>query len=170
MSLAYDNYIIDHKNNVLKAFEWLVNHDLVDMNLYEVCRAAVGTHDDSKYQDDEYEAYDAYFYGGNRSYQVKQDFEKAFLMHLHRNPHHWQHWVLINDGGEDHEEVVFRMPYEYGIEMICDWWSFSWKSGDLYGIFDWYEGKKDGIRLHPDTRAFVEGMLDNIKDILDEEK
>ena len=36
-------------------------------------------------------------------------------------------------------ETILEMPYDYIIEMICDWWSFSWQSGNLYEIFKWYE-------------------------------
>ena len=83
-------------------------------------------HDESKNDPDEYNAYDDYFYGKNRSYGVVMAFKQAWLEHIHRSPHHWQHWVLINDEPEE-GEVILEMPYEYIIEMICDWWSFSWK-------------------------------------------
>ena len=71
-----------------------------------------------------------------------------------RNPHHWQHWVLINDDpGEG--EVLLEMPYNYIIEMICDWWAFSWEKGNLSEIFSWYDEHKDYIKLHPNTRETV---------------
>ncbi len=115
-------------------------------------------HDASKSKPDEYEAYDAYFYGGNRSYAVVQAFQRAWLLHIHRNPHHWQHWVLINDDpGEG--EVLLEMPYNYIIEMICDWWAFSWAEGDLSEIFSWYDEHKDYIKLNPKTRETVEDIL-----------
>nr|DAE02562.1 MAG TPA: hypothetical protein [Siphoviridae sp. ctmYS12] len=28
------------------------------------------------------------------------------------------------------------MPYNYIIEMICDWWAFSWNKGNLQEIFN----------------------------------
>lgn len=115
-------------------------------------------HDASKSKPDEYEAYDAYFYGGNRSYAVVQAFQRAWLLHIHRNPHHWQHWVLINDDpGEG--EVLLEMPYNYIIEMICDWWAFSWAEGNLSEIFSWYDEHKDYIKLNPKTRETVEDIL-----------
>ena len=52
------------------------------------------------------------------------------------------------------------MPYGYIVEMICDWWSFSWESGDLYEIFDWYEYNKKKIKFSRKTRAEVEEILD----------
>ena len=146
-----------YKNNVRKGYEWLRNYlpnlvnGLGDWNTNFA-------HDESKSQRDEYEAYDAYFYGGNRSYQVVQAYNRAWLLHLHRNPHHWQHWVLINDDPEE-GEVLLDMPMEYIIEMICDWWSFSWKTGDLFEIFNWYEEHKDHIKLSVRTRNIVENIM-----------
>jgi len=121
-------------------------------------------HDQSKNEPDEYEAYDAYFYGNNRSYEVVQRYQRAWLLHIHRNPHHWQHWVLIHDDMEDGElETVLEMPYDYIIEMICDWWSFSWQSGNLYEIFKWYEEHSKYIKLAQTTKITVEYILDNMK-------
>ncbi len=42
------------------------------------------------------------------------------------------------------------------LEMICDWWSFSWKTGNLYEIFNWYDAHKDYIKMHPKSRKKVE--------------
>ena len=60
------------------------------------------------------------------------------------------------------------MPENYVIEMICDWWSFSFKTGNLYEIFDWYE-KHKGMVLHEKTRKLVEDTLNKIKKVLDAE-
>ena len=61
------------------------------------------------------------------------------------------------------------MPKNRVIEMICDWWSFSWKSGNLGEIFDWYEKHKD-MKLHENTRKFVEDILGKMKEELEKEK
>lgn len=96
-----------------------------------------------------------------------QDFNKAWLAHIHRNPHHWQHWVLINDDPKL-GEIVLDMPYEYIIEMICDWWAFSWSSGNLYEIFNWYNEHEEYMKLSEKTRKTVEDILDKIKKKLDD--
>lgn len=159
MSIDYDLYLEKHKENVRNAFQWLRT------NLPELFAGRPSSewqidfdHDYSKSNADEYEAYDAYFYGGNRSYAVVQAFKRAWLLHIHRNPHHWQYWVLINDD-PDEGETLIEMPYNYIIEMICDWWSFSWAKGDLTGIFDWYDEHQAYIKLNPDTREIVEDIL-----------
>ena len=170
MSKEYDLYLEQHKANVAKGFEWFQKNlpglieGIPDLE-WQICY----NHDQSKTQPDEYYAYDNYFYGGNRSYQVVQDFNYAWLNHLHRNPHHWQYWVLINDDKEL-GEMILDMPMKYIIEMICDWWSFSWTKADLYEIFNWYEGRKDYIKLSEKTRKTVEDILSKIKVKLDEMK
>lgn len=56
----------------------------------------------------------------------------------------------------------------YFIEMICDWWAFSWAKGNLQEIFKWYGEHKNYMKLHPNTRKRVEGILNDIKDKLTE--
>ena len=62
------------------------------------------------------------------------------------------------------------MPPEYVYEMIADWWSFSFKSGNLREIFSWYEKHVPGMILHPKTKNLVEGILGQIKEKLDKEE
>lgn len=161
MSYEYDRYLSNHKSNVTEGYEWLCDNlpELIKDNYgHQICFA----HDQSKFQSDEYEAYDAYFYGGNKSYEVVRNFKRAWLQHIHRNPHHWQHWVLINDDPNE-GEVILDMPYNYIVEMICDWWAFSWVKGNLTEIFGWYEKHKDYMKLSNNTRITVESILLTIK-------
>lgn len=163
MSEKYDEYIIEHKENVGKAFDWLEKNlpEIFDNDegfikaCYAQCHAI---HDISKSDVEEYDAYDKYFYGGNKSFKVVQDFNRAWLRHIHRNPHHWQHWILINDN-PDEGEIILDMPDVYIIEMICDWWSFSWKKGDLREIFKWYDERKEHIKLSESTHKKVNDIL-----------
>ena len=167
MSFQYDRYLERHKADVCKGFEWISKNLpwLLDGCggdvAYQVCVA----HDASKYETEEYDAYDNYFYGRNRSHQVVEYFNKAWLHHIHNNPHHWQHWILINDDPKLGNTYI-EMPRKYVIEMICDWWAFSWATDNLYEIFNWYEEHKDNIKLHRNTRKMVEGFLNQIKEEL----
>lgn len=167
MSIAYDNYLEQHKVNVRKGFEWIRENlpELIE-GFNDNYEWQIGiAHDQSKTQPDEYNAYDRYFYSGNRSYQVVQEFNKAWLLHIHRNPHHWQHWILINDNPNE-GEIILDMDYVYILEMICDWWAFSWNSGDLTEIFKWYDQHKDYMKLSDKTRKTVEDILQKIKEKL----
>lgn len=170
MSYEYDEYLRDHKENVAKGFRWMQTNipDILRIeNPVDLETQICWDHDRSKNTIAEYEPYDAYFYGRNKSYAVVQEFNKAWLHHIHSNPHHWQHWVLINDepgeGG-----VILDMDYCYILEMICDWWAFSWKKGDLTEIFEWYNKHKDYMKLSPKTRKTVEDILEKIKEKLEE--
>lgn len=165
MGFEYDRYLKEHMGNVKKGYEWIQNNIPTLINHIEMCDLRwqiTMAHDQSKYKPDEYGAYDAYFYGGNRSFEIVQDFQKAWLLHIHRNPHHWQHWILINDDPEE-GTIYIEMPYNYVVEMICDWWAFSWRNGDLWEIFTWYDDHKAYIKLHPNTRKVVEDILNQIK-------
>lgn len=165
MSIKYDEYIRQHKANVAKGYHWL-EYNLPEL-IKEDCELQICTyHDQSKWDSEEYIAYDAYFYGGNRSYAVVQDFNFAWLRHIHKNPHHWQHWVLIHDDPEE-DMTILEMPYNYILEMICDWWAFSWQKENLYEIFKWYDEHSKYMKLNDRTRKTVESILAKIKDKLD---
>lgn len=166
MSEQYNHYILEHCSNVSKAYDWLYNKipEVMKDKSFDIY-LLIEKHDASKWSDDEYDAYDKYFYGGNKSHKVVKNFNYAWLHHIHKNPHHWQYWVLKHD---DEPEEALEMPLEYVIEMICDWWSFSFKTGNLYEIFDWYEKHKD-MKLNDNTRKLVESILNAIKEKLDEE-
>jgi len=164
MSQEYTQYIVDHRTNVQKAYMWLVEHNLIEDNLMSKVAVNIAAHDMSKYQPEEYDAYDSYFYG-KRTKGVENAFNYAWLHHIHANPHHWQYWVLKHD---DEPEEALEMPKEYVYEMIADWWSFSFKKGNLKEIFGWYKEHK-GMVLHPNTRKLVEDTLAKIKEILDSE-
>lgn len=159
MSEQYDEYLKKHKANVRKGFYW------IRKSLPDVLQEGIDYeweiywHDDSKTIPDEYNAYDEYFYGKHTK-NTQRNFRIAWLAHIHRNPHHWQHWVLMNDDGP---AVILDMPHVYIIEMICDWWSFSWEHDNLFEIFDWYEAHKKHIKLSKRTRDTVEDILQKLE-------
>ena len=169
MSQSYDNYLSQHKMNVLSGYEWFKYNIPEIISKYQLpldLDRQMNDHDMSKTRSSEYHAYDAYFYGNNRSHAVVEDFNRAWLEHIHRNPHHWQYWILVHD--DPMEDTLIEMPYNYILEMICDWWAFSWSKENLYEIFDWYEKRKDYIRLNPRTRKTVENILSQMRAKLEE--
>jgi hypothetical protein len=75
-------------------------------------------HDMSKFLPSEWITYAEYFYGNLRSTEffdlqarygcaelapwgesIEDLFSLSWLRHQHRNPHHWQYWILRNDDG-----------------------------------------------------------------------
>ena len=163
MSAAYTDYIFEHCENVRKAYDWLVDHKIIKNDFL----MHIVHHDLSKWQDEEYKAYDKYFYGKEKTKEVEEAFNFAWLHHIHNNPHHWQHWVLINDEDGTH---ALEMPEEYVVEMFCDHWAFSHKSGNLYEIFDWYKTHKTNMMLHRNTKVMYESLLNQVKEVLKKEE
>ena len=169
MSLAYDEYLAEHIGNVNKGLHWMLDN----LGLSQEEKTAIETamvsfnHDESKFSTEEYDAYDKYFYGGNKSYKVVQDFNYAWLHHIHQNPHHWQYWVLLEDDPESGIPYkALEIPLPYIFEMIADWWSFSWKSGNLFEIFNWYADHRSKQTINPKSREIVEYILEKIWKIL----
>lgn len=173
MSKEYDKYLMEHRAGVADAWRWILDNIREDLYVHGIFFHPYGiaSHDASKYSINEYDAYDAYFYGKNKTKETKERFNLAWLHHIHENPHHWQYWVLMEDDPETGETFkCLEMPLDYIYEMICDWWSFSWKTGNLYEIFDWYESHKKTMKLHPNTRKEVERILGLIREKLEDEE
>lgn len=168
MSLEYDDYLQQHISNVVNAYEWLVRN-ITGASMFGVGQNYVLDHDESKFTSHEYDPYDEYFYGDRKTKEINNNFNYAWLHHIHNNKHHWQYWVLINDDPEE-GTIALDIPYKYVLEMIADWWSFSWKSGNLYEIFDWYDSHKAHMILSKNTRETVEEILSEMKEKLDSEK
>lgn len=188
MSKEYDKYISDHKKAVTESASWMLKQfgvegikgvlgEFQDTWIGDIARE----HDESKWKRDEYGPYDDFFYGarginrkdGGSGTKGKADddiwmaFNYAWLHHIHNNPHHWQHWVLINDDEED-GNTVLEMPDRYIFEMIADWWSFSWRNNDLYELFNWWNDHCDRIKLGIRTKEKVLKLFAMILDRLNE--
>lgn len=152
----YLKYIIRHK--------WFVMKVCFSYKLY----VSGIFHDLSKFCSSEWGPYAEFFYGKNRPVQkgnsiTKDDseaqraFDRAWLTHQHRNPHHWQYWILRQDDGQT---KVLRMPAAYVIEMVCDWVGAGRAiQGKKSNARKWYSLQKDKIRLHPDTKIDVENLM-----------
>lgn len=181
----YNQYLDQHISNVQRGYEWLkenlpevLSEDnyIHETSYYGELDEIIEQHDKSKYNKVpdaenyydlacEWDAYNDYFYG-EKTPEVESAFNKAWLAHIHANPHHWQHWLLQHD---DEGLEALEMPYVFIIEMIMDWWSFSWKTEKLDEIFDWYNKHKAGIIFNDKTKKIVESILDKIKEKLDAE-
>ena len=79
----------------------------------------------------------------------------AWLKHQHRNPHHWQYYLLQEDDGE---KFPVKIPDKYVKEMLCDWEGAGRAAGHK-DVARWYTINKHKMILHPETRNFVEQEL-----------
>lgn len=169
MSVEYDKYLRTHLQNVRKAYDWLYDNikgEFLDLDWGIAKIYCYETHDLSKRNIAEYPAYDKHYYPKNDKVNpsIEDDFKKAWLHHIHKNPHHWNHWVLV----ENKDNITaLEMPAPYVIEMLSDWLSFSVKANDLSEIVNYYEKNKDKMILHPNTRKQVEKVINQINEIIE---
>ncbi|KKN65491.1 hypothetical protein LCGC14_0480950 [marine sediment metagenome] len=124
-------------------------------------------HDWSKFMPGEWFAYTNFFYGkqakvvrDESGYYKPTDtgnaaFDLAWVHHQKYNKHHWQWWVIPDDGGAS---KVLDMPIPYRKEMLADWRGAGRAQGrpDTKG---WYE--KNGVRItmSPATRQWLEERI-----------
>lgn len=119
-------------------------------------------HDFSKFLPCEWIPYANHFYGDGNS-----NYEWAWLRHIHRNPHHWEHWVIPSQGTAETKNNVFKppntvikMPEKYALEMLCDWAGAGKAQGVSGCTLDWYKKNRYNMILHQETREFIEELLE----------
>ena len=93
--------------------------------------------------------------GGDRHAPAGEAFERAWLHHQRLGPHHWQHWVPAADDGAR----ARAMPERYVREMVADWIGAARAQGHEPDPHGFYAAKRDRMRLHPDTRRYLEDLL-----------
>ncbi len=149
-------YIEEHKERVRQFAEWLKENlpelfDNIDIDLFD---EMIAEHDDSKFSEEEFEPYAQKWFGDGKK---TLEYEEAWKHHWTNNEHHPEFWL-----GED-------MPYIYILEMICDWGSFSIKSGNFRELSDFYYNKaKDDEEknLSEGTKIIIEEILEKINSVI----
>ena len=110
-------------------------------------------HDWSKLTRAEWTPYVRMFYTGRKDQDA---FDAAWLRHQHRNPHHWQHWVLREDDGAT---VSLAMPESLIREMVADLMGAGRAITGRWEVRKWYEANASKMLLHHETRERVESLL-----------
>ena len=163
--LSYLNYVLRHK--------WYVFRECQRVGI--TWRGIV--HDFSKFSRAEWEPYVCTFYNPDGSKRDVRDatghydpttlgkaFDVAWLHHIQHNPHHWQHWVLLEDSGA---VKPLDMPSVYIWEMIADWYGAGRAihgaplrcESSIYHyeeLRSWYLANRDKMQMHEHTRRRVE--------------
>jgi len=142
----YFSYVLRHK--------WYVMIESIKLG---VAPHQAIAHDWSKFLPSELIPYSVCFRtpDGIGRYLESPEFAAAWNHHQKRNPHHWQYWMLTWDRGETE---CLPMPDKYRREMLADWRG----AGRALGFPDtkaWYVKNRDNIKLHPDTRAWIDHEL-----------
>jgi len=116
-------------------------------------------HDWSKFLPDEWFPYVEYFHGDRDGLGVKERFDKAWLKHQHRNPHHWQYHVLQKDDGY---RIAQPMKYVEVKEMVADWIGAGKAIHGKNDILSWYTNNRYNMLFHETTLKYVCNIINNI--------
>lgn len=124
-------------------------------------------HDLSKYGPTEFIASAKHFQGNRSPIEAEKEdigYSLAWQHHKGHNPHHWEYWL---DNLGTRKNTPIEMPFEYMIEMICDWLSAGIVYSDNMCDFDtpytealkYYNEHLSERIFHPRTQQAVEHYL-----------
>lgn len=137
------------------------------------CRAGMPVrgffHDMSKFSPTEFWEGAKYYQGTRSPIDACKDvhgWSAAWQHHKGRNKHHYQYWIDNHDGGG----VPLRVPYEYAVEMLCDYLgaakAYMGKNFSYAAEWDWWENKVrscPNMMMHKDTKRFITVCLRKLK-------
>ena len=154
----YKEYINIHKENILKAYfemirckdlEWIIQDPAIMKALWY--RAL--EHDDSKFDEEEFEPYRKYFYpiDEEEKENAKEDFQKAWEHHKQVNDHQWEHRIEFDDN-------KFSIDTELAcLENIMDWLAMGYYFHNRPS--DYYDAHKEEINLPKKQKDFIEKCI-----------
>lgn len=129
-------------------------------------------HDLSKYGKTEFCSSARYFQGNSSPIDAEKrekGYSFAWQHHKGHNPHHWEYWI---DNVGTRKNDTIKIPYEYVIEMICDWVG----AGIVYSKnkvnnnapysepLNYYNKCKKERIFHKDTQKLIEYFLNIISE------
>jgi hypothetical protein len=166
--LRYLNYVLRHKFFVARAWVALAQISQYSKREWAVMLWRALVHDASKFSRAEWGPYVAMFYGppttdGDVKRERQAAFNYAWLHHQHRNPHHWQHWVLREDSGK----VLVLLPERmFADEMLADWLGAGPKALTAHSMatavadtIAWYAKVYDKQQMRDFVRQRIESRL-----------
>jgi hypothetical protein len=119
-------------------------------------------HDASKWHMNEFDAYSEYFHNGKKN---RTEFARAWLHHIHNNPHHWEHWIFSDPGynfaGAEIVNRCIEMPKMYALEMVADWMGASRSYTGSWDMTEWLMKNASRIIVHPKTNQYLCDVLLN---------
>lgn len=166
----YEDYLTEHISNVQKAFDLCDKNrlkeltELTDEDLEDI-EIQISHHDESKYDDEEWNAYLDWFYPekGKEDNKDEYAYDCAWVHHWHNNPHHYQYWLCIDDDGTVRP---IDIPLNCIIEALCDWHSFSAKNAESTAK-KWWEDHKDVFVMTDTTKEWFDKLVELFTEPLD---
>ena len=124
-------------------------------------------HDLSKYSPVEFFSSAKYFQGTSSPIDAEKKakgYSLAWQHHKGHNPHHWEYWI---DNIGTYQNTPIKIPYEYVIEMICDWLGagivYSKQKVNLNAPYheplEYYRKHTKERIIHEETRRLIECYL-----------
>lgn len=151
--LAYLNYVIRHKYYVFQAGL------ITGARVWDLI-----VHDLSKFRPSEWVAYSRTFYTetGLSCCVEDSEFDQAWLKHQHRNPHHWQHWVLLGDDAGMGSPGL-RIPEHVLREMVADW-AGAGRCRYRWDVETWYDKNRGRLvhYVHHDSLVKLDELVKGI--------
>lgn len=115
-------------------------------------------HDMSKFRPSEFFPYARALYSktGKSQWTDSDEFDKAWLLHQHRNKHHWQYWVVLNDSGTF---TPVNPDIRYTKELVADYLAMTYNPDIKDSAIDFFDKIRDRIRLHPEALQNISRFL-----------
>lgn len=157
-------------NKFLRHFNTITKHKLVVGYYCIKCGQTKRglLHDNSKYSLTEFKSSAKYFQGNSSPIDAEKaaiGYSFAWQHHKGHNPHHWEYWI---DNVGTKKNTPIRMPYNYLIEMLCDWIGAGkvyskekWNQAEPYNFF---MTKESNMILDKETKKVVILLLEVIRD------
>lgn len=172
MKKQYTEYINNHINNVKLCYEKAIDaFRIVFPEIYEdekqlgFLLGNLQNHDESKFSPHEFYHYGMRFFpmeGIDPDDKfIINNFELAWLHHVHNNPHHPGYWVLV----EDNKIKIFDMPDIYIIEMLCDWMAMSVHFNSSTEDY-WNSDSAKKLPMSEYTKSKVNEFMENMNMII----
>ena len=127
-------------------------------------------HDLSKYSLKELSI--AKYYSGTRSPHAEcrdiLGYSPSWMYHYHRQKHHWQYWLDMEDW--PNKATPVKIPYKYVIEMFCDFVgagkAYNQEKWTKDAPWDYWVKACDGKRLmHPESEYLIKKLLWSLKEL-----
>lgn len=121
-------------------------------------------HDLSKYSFQELSI--CKYYSGSKSPHAncreKIGYSPSWIHHYHKNKHHWQYWLDIEDWPE--KVIPIKMPYKYVIESFCDMLAasktYNKKNWNESMLLNYWDKKCKGKRImNKDSMQLLETLI-----------
>lgn len=166
LKIKYNKYI-KHFITITK-HKWYVMRFCFKCGLY---RRGI-LHDLSKYGLTEFFASAKYFQETSSPIDAEKKengYSIAWQHHKGHNPHHWEYWI---DNLGTYKNTPCKIPYQYVVEMICDWLGagivYSKQRPNYDTGYDeplkYYNKCKNERIFHKETQELIEYFLNVIKE------